>query len=641
MREPKTSHVVAFVRNCAASIVLFFPVQTVARHDEPAGQREPAQPTAEAIPLEPAPRSPATDSTPHGGNVPRASAATGSVSSFADHTSPTAKPGSSISGTKPGSSKSATKPGSSELSSILADRQRILDEHDQAAKELRELGQSVESPEGRLSSARSDLAQLEAQLAEPVERLLPASFKAASGQLTDALRGELKETIETVGSQLRDAQNKVEAARAEQGSAGGKQAVLRAERDKLFQRAANSTARVREREDALGAARTAEARSLAQERLTNLRMEARVDALRLQVVEAKLAREAKLGAIRELDRQRFEARSRLTRNLLELMQARFLELAESRSRDLEEASARQENKARQSDDPLVRYRARRTADLLDLEAMIIKHEQALATKTHPALEEERTLADRAEADFAEIKQLLADGNVSRLDALRLNNDFRRIGPERDRLLRNELATIEAQLQFYENILTNVELELIEGSMADQIEHDAVMERLPAQRHGEAQTEFAGLDQRHKDLLMRRKAALTKLVARAAETLEQVNRRLHVLEDEYGFIRTNIFWVRDQEPIGAASVIRTGHELRMLARGLIKLVRESCTRDSWAQQTSTEFMAAAAAAAILPLGLFRLRRMLRRRITRALPPTHLHGTAVEVIRVDMNPARRQA
>ena len=46
------------------------------------------------------------------------------------------------------------------------------------------------------------------------------------------------------------------------------------------------------------------------------------------------------------------------------------------------------------------------------------------------------------ADFAEIKQLLDDGNVSRLDALRLNNDFRRIGPERGRLLRNELATVE-------------------------------------------------------------------------------------------------------------------------------------------------------------------------------------------------------
>ena len=83
----------------------------------------------------------------------------------------------------------------------------------------------------------------------------------------------------------------------------------------------------------------------------------------------------------------------------------------------------------------------------------------------------------AQADFAEIKQLLDDGNVSRLDALRLNNDFRRIGPERERLLRNELGTVEAQLQYYENLLTSVELELIEDSLVDQVEHDAVLERL--------------------------------------------------------------------------------------------------------------------------------------------------------------------
>ncbi len=35
-----------------------------------------------------------------------------------------------------------------------------------------------------------------------------------------------------------------------------------------------------------------------------------------------------------------------------------------------------------------------------------------------------------------IKKLLEDGNVSRLDAIRLNNEFRRIAPERDRLIKN-------------------------------------------------------------------------------------------------------------------------------------------------------------------------------------------------------------
>ncbi|MGC8638420.1 MAG: hypothetical protein ACP5XB_00915, partial [Isosphaeraceae bacterium] len=263
------------------------------------------------------------------------------------------------------------------------------------------------------------------------------------------------------------------------------------------------------------------------------------------------------------------------------------------------------------------------------------YEQALATGNSPALEEQRALADRAEADFAEIKRLLADGEVSRLDALRLTNDFRRIGPERDRLLRNELTTIESQLQYYENTLTTVELELIEDSLADQLEHDAVLERLDEERRGQARCAFLEIDQKHRALLARQKAALTGLVARAAQTLEQVNRRLYVLDDEYGFIRTHIFWVRDQEPIGLETLTRAGRELKRLGRGVIKLAEEAGDRKLW-RQPPTEFLTAAVAAAILPLGLFKVRRLLRGRIARALPPSHLHGSQSETVRVDMNP-----
>src|SRR5262249_26127252 len=137
-------------------------------------------------------------------------------------------------------------------------------------------------------------------------------------------------------------------------------------------------------------------------------------------------------------------------------------------------------------------------------------------------------------------------------------------------------------------------------------------------------------------LKRQKVALTGLVSRAALTLEQVTRRLRVLEDEYGFIRTHIFWVRDQEPIGLETVSRMGRELRRLGRGLLKLAEEAGDHGLW-RQPPGEFMAAAAAVVILPLGLFRIRRILRRRITRALPPTHLHGGRSESIRVDWAPA----
>ena len=109
------------------------------------------------------------------------------------------------------------------------------------------------------------------------------------------------------------------------------------------------------------------------------------------------------------------------------------------------------------------------------------------------------------------------------------------------------------MQYYENTLTSVELELIEDSLAVQIEHDAVLERLAPQRHSQARSDFAELERSYKAVLERQKVVLTKLVARASETLKQVTRRLRVLEEEYGFIRTHIFWVRDQEPLGLATV----------------------------------------------------------------------------------------
>ena len=124
------------------------------------------------------------------------------------------------------------------------------------------------------------------------------------------------------------------------------------------------------------------------------------------------------------------------------MQARYrVDRRESRTRP-EQAKASEENKARSSDDPLERFRARRTAELLALEAHVIKNEQDLVISPAPSYEEQKTLADHADVDFANIKELLDDGKVSRLDAIRLNNEFRRIGPERDRLLKNEMATVE-------------------------------------------------------------------------------------------------------------------------------------------------------------------------------------------------------
>ncbi len=256
------------------------------------------------------------------------------------------------------------------------------------------------------------------------------------------------------------------------------------------------------------------------------------------------------------------------------------------------------------------------AELLKLEVQVVKDEQVEATNPPPSLDEQRNLADHTEKDFARLKELVNDGQVSRLDAVRLNNEFRRIGPERDRLLRNEMAIIEARLQFYEGALTDAEIELLQDSLTDRSAHDLLRERLPQSRWSEGESLLAEVEQKHRALLVRRRAALERLTHCAAQTLDQIARRLSILDEEYGFIRTHIFWVRDQEPIGLGTLGRGVREVRQVVTAVLGLAQEAVVPRNW-RTASAEFVTAALAVLVLPFGLIRLRRSLRAQIERDL------------------------
>ncbi len=388
------------------------------------------------------------------------------------------------------------------LRAVLLEGQALLDEHDERLKELQELAHPRLRRERQAVAARSELERLQAQLAQPPQSFLPPVFLSSATEITKTALEEMKHAIETAQGDLNEWQAKFASSRAELAAAGGKQDALRTERDRLYQQVAALKAPHQERATATIAGKDPQLRLIAQERLTNAKLAARVAALRLKIVETKLAEELAQVDVRELSQHVLEAHMQVSRKVLNQMQLRYREAAEQQQLALKQAAATQESMARQGDDPLEQYRARRRAEILELEARVVKNEQTLAAGTDLAPEEQHALADRAEADFEEIKKLLADGNVSRLDALRLNNDFRRIGPERERILRNELTGIEAQLQYYENALTNVELELIEDSLAVQIEHDAVLERLAPQQHSQAESDFAELERSYKAVLGR-------------------------------------------------------------------------------------------------------------------------------------------
>jgi potassium efflux system protein len=504
--------------------------------------------------------------------------------------------------------------GGKALREVLEERLHWLDEWEKAEAAHRAAEHPEPSPERQAAEGKADLERVKAlldQAAKDPQALLPSAFRGASpgAPLSDAARAEMKDALDAAKNDLKDWTTRLEKLRAESaGKPGNATATLRAERDKIFQRVATLKTRNAERTAAVDSAKTREEAELARERLVNFEWESRVEDERLQVQEALMALEAKRAELAVLNLQVFEAHALLATKALERMQTRYRAVTDRQERDLQRKAATEQKRAASSDDPLERYRARRSAELLELEAQVLKDENALATSPFPSLEEQKRLADRADADFASIKHLLDDGKVSHLDALRLNNDFRRIGPERARIKARELTAAAAQLTFYEGALSRVELDLINDSRIDRLEHESLLELLPKMRHAEAMRMFQDLEAKQALLLERRRLALEKLARRAEDTHGQIQRRLRTLDDHYGFIRTHIFWVRDQDPVGAATLAQGRDEVLLVGRALARMALEAGDRTRWGW-VSAEFVVGLLSLVGLPWPLRRVWRTL--------------------------------
>jgi hypothetical protein len=525
-------------------------------------------------------------------------------------------------GAAAGLSPASTATSKKSLPSLLQERLRWLNEYDAAWAALQKATHPEPSPTQQLADAAAEIGRLRmivSQSERAPDSLLPPLFQG-QGKVSSALGSDMKDAIEATSSELKEWKTKLEALRSEITKSKSLMDARRSERDSLFQCVTALTAKSGEYKSAVTDALTSAERQLAHERLVNFEWELRVETLRLRLIEAQLALETKLAEVRERRAEMYRAHLEVASRTLEPMQARYRVVAEDQERDLTQAKTDEEKKARLSTDAFESFRARRAAELLALEALVLRNEQTLVIPPRPFYEEQKTLADRADFDFANIKELLDDGKVSRLDAIRLNNEFRRIGPERDGLLKSEMSLVEAQLQFYENTLTSVELELLQTSSHYRFERDLMRERLSPARWADAESMIRGLEAKHRQLLSRRRRALEKLSEATSHTHVQVTRRLGILEQEYGFIRTTIFWVRDQEPIGLLTLTQGAREFNVMVKGLLGLVQETLKPSLWGQP-SGEFVVTAVAALVCPIALIRLRRVLGKQFKRDLPVPH--------------------
>ena len=320
-------------------------------------------------------------------------------------------------------------------------------------------------------------------------------------------------------------------------------------------------------------------------------------------MEARVALVTRRAERDALNLQVLDGHAQLARRTLDRMKQRYQAMAAIEERDLRRAAAREETRADHANNPLERYRASRAAELLEQEARVITVENALTTNPPPSYDQQRALAERARTDLGASKKLLDDGKISHLDALRLNTDFRRLAADRSRIVRRDLAAAADRLTRAENALSTVETELAFDSRDDRFELDNLMERVPPAERAKAEKVFKEFETKHLALLNRRRAALDRTAQRAEQTHQEVLVRLRILDDHFGFIRTHMFWVRDEEPVGGATVAQAQRELRQLGRATVRIGAEVGDRSAWGR-LSVEFLAATFGLVALPWPLRR-------------------------------------
>jgi potassium efflux system protein len=392
-------------------------------------------------------------------------------------------------------------------------------------------------------------------------------------------------------------------------------------------------ARRAEREAAISAASTAESRELEREKLVNFEWETRVEEARLHARETQIRLETKLASLSGMRLELLDARKDVIKKTLEAMQAKYGVLVERQQRDLQRLAEHEEVRAQNTIDPLMKYRAKRNAEMLVLKALALQDEHALSVAPPLSLEVQRELADRAERDFAGLKQLVEEGRATAIVALRLKNDYRRLSFERAAVGRTELARAIDEMTRTENLLTAVELDLVNESHDQRYYLDELLEVLPPARRAEARAAAADVEDQHRKLLIRRREALEKLADRAQEIHKQVVRRLTILDDQYAYVRTHIFWMRDAEPIGLATLAPVPTDCRKLARSLLNIAGEVCDRSAWGR-VSPIFILALLMTAALPWPLHRARMALGDRVetSRRPPPANPATTPPDATRV---------
>ena len=393
------------------------------------------------------------------------------------------------------------------LKDLWTKRIDLLDEWDKTIKNRQLIENPKPSPERETADRKLEMDRARAQLEllkKSPESVLPDLFKTPIDRIDDAKLGEMRDAIEAAQGIVKEKTKESENLRGEPAARTASLAANRTARDKLHTEVSGLPTLRLGAESAIFKAPNEVARKIAREEYALLKCKAGLAGERLILVEAKLALETKRIVTCEAAIQSSEAELSLANATLAAMTDRYKGITERQKAVLIQAAKKEQKRAETVDDPLEKFKALRTAELLSLEAINLEDAKTLATSPELSLEDQRNLADHATTDFESLKQMVKKNQLGGIVALRLNNDFRRISHERAILIRYELAQSSAANTFYENALTEAELNYFNDARDDRFERDAFIQTLPPSRHATANAMIDELEKRHQSLLFKRK-----------------------------------------------------------------------------------------------------------------------------------------
>ncbi len=512
------------------------------------------------------------------------------------------------------------------LKEIFKARLQLLDLHDSTAALLKGAENPEPTPEAeaaalKLSTERSRAA-IEKSVADP-HSLLPEAFRTPETPTTEKQLAEMMEAV-TAAQEAVDALKKAldDPADTPEKKPANPIAQARERREKARQTIAVLQKRIGESEAALANLAADEDRETACERLLNLKWELRVETLRLREADVRFTLETKRAELADARDEATKLDLEISRKRLEAMRQAHRHRVELQRTDLKKASATESARAQHTADPLERFRALRSKELLDEQALLQERELELAATPAVSLSDQTGKAEKAAEDFKRLKALVTGKRSTGLVAQRLNNSYRKLVPERAAIQRNELAMISGQLTRYENELTVVELDQLNETRGHHTLRDELLQALPTDRKAQALAILEDCERKQEEILDRRRRVLSELVDRADQTRQQVLLRLQILDDQYGFVRTHLFWVRDSPPLSRATIDAAQVEAAELTHALVVISAQPWSWAYW-QKVTTDFVWASVGLVLSPWVLYRVRRGLRNLLAQeravSLPP----------------------